>query len=374
MRDSYIIWLLLWFFVKQGDEKMNILFLYDYPPKGTGLSVLGETFHKGLQELGHTITPHSLFDYSGIEHILQTKKFDLSLGIGYWNDSPREISLPKKFNVKSVLYWVSEGFIPKYQDIIPQADLLLATSEYSREIFVRDLPSMTEKIKVLYPGTDTNFFVPSQESPEKLFSTFDSGGGVKGCEEALQAVKIVTKDTTDFKYIIHIPNIEYPMEKQYYFKLRDLVKKYNLEKVVSLVAGVKFLKEKMPGLYQSMWFYLAPLRMACFGLPLIEAGACGVPTLAGNWKPMNEIIQDSQNGLLFNYAQKIAIKKDWEGVKFEEEWHFSDPQDMADSILTILYNKPHRNKMGQNARKVVEERFNYKKQSLLLEQVLEKIG
>lgn len=348
--------------------------LYDYPAHQSGLSILGEWVHRGLESLGHEVVPHNLFDVRGVLKKLETNKFDLSFGVGYWNDAQREIEIPKSLGLKSVVYWVSEANVPKFQDLIPKCDLLLATSEFSKEIFEKFVPALEGKVKVTYPGTDTNFYKPDPESkPSRVFSTFVSSGEVKGCEDGILASKVLVEEgIKDFKYIIHMPFIEYPLEKEYYIKLAKEVESLNLKNNVSLVAGFKFPKEKMPKLYHTMNSFLATWRQACFGFPIIEAGACGVPTIAGNWKPMSEIIKDGETGLLYK-GEKQPFKKSLEGADFYEDWGYGDIKDIATKMKMVLDNQNERNRLGENARNYIVDNFGTEKRIKLLEAELLKI-
>ena len=352
---------------------MKILLLYDCPAHQSGLSILGEWVHKGLDSLGHEIVPHSLFDPQGAFNLLKASKYDLCLGIGYWSDAQREIELPKSLGVKTAVYWVSEGAIPKFLDLIPKCDLLLATSEFSKGIFEKFVPGLEGKVKVAYPGTDTEFYKPKPElKPSRIFSTFVSSGNVKGCEDGISASKILSEEIKDFKYIIHMPFTEYPLEREYYIKLHKIMEAMELQKNVSLVAGIKFPRETMPKVYQTMAAFLAPWHQACFGFPIIEAGACGVPTVGGNWQPINEIIKDGETGLLFTGEQK-PYTKFLEGVTFDEIWNYGDPYDMAEKMKKILDNPDERNRLGENARKYVVENFESKKRIKALEEELLKV-
>ena len=352
---------------------MKILLLADYPFHQSGLSVLAESCYKGLTELGHEVTVCSLFDPQGINTLCSSKQFDLSLGIGYWQDAERQISIPKKYNIPVALWWVSEANVPKYQDIIPKADLLLTTSNYSTKVFQKYVPE--SKPKTLYIGTDVDFYKPNPEiEVKRSFATFISSGEIKGAEEALTAVKFLKDKNLQYSYIVHSPFAkEYKLEKDFMLRLQNLVFKHSLEKWTSLVAGLKIPVEKMPWIYQSMYAYLAPLRMACFGIPLIEAGACGTPSIAGAWEPMSEIIEDGKTGILIPHMAKGISPKFQEGIWYTEEYKMIDTTILAEKIEWLLNNPEERNKMGQNARKVVEERFNSKKQIKLLEKELLKL-
>jgi glycosyltransferase involved in cell wall biosynthesis len=352
---------------------MKILLLYDYPAHQSGLSILGEWVHKGLTSLKHEIIPMNLFNSQGIDQACRNEKFDLVLGVGYWNDAQRQIDIPKRYGQKVAVYWVSEGAIPAYVDVIKKCDLLLTTSQYCKEIFDRDVSHINTK--VIYPGTDTEFYnVNRKVEPNKTFATFVSSGEVKGVEEAIYACKKL-KDIgyDDFSYIIHIPFTEYPLERTYANHLEDLSGINGLSRNVKIVRGVKFPKEAMPRLYQSLNFYLAPWRMAGFGFPIIEAGACGVPTIAGNWKPMNEIVLNDQNGKLFKGTQKETTKT-WEGKTFKETWTYGDPEDIALKIKDFFeMDSSMKNWCGSIARGMVIEKFETTKQIKKLEEELLKI-
>ena len=352
---------------------MKILLSCDFPFHQSGLSVLAESCYKGLTELGHEVIPHSLFDFMGTDLLLTGTKFDVSLGIGYWNDAPTQIALPKRYNVPTCVWYVSEASVPKYQDIVSKADLLLTTSNYSTKVFQRDVPE--SRPKTLYIGTDVDFYKPNPEIEVKRgFATFISSGEIKGAEEALTAVKFLKDKNLQYSYIVHSPFAkEYKLEKDFMLRLQNLVAKHKLEKWTSLVAGLKIPVEKMPWIYQSMFAYLAPLRMACFGIPLIEAGACGTPSICGNWEPMSEIIEDGKTGILIPHMAKGISPKFQEGLWYTEEYKMIDTTILAEKMEWLLNNPEERNKMGQNARKLVEERFNSKKQIKILEQELLKL-
>jgi len=350
---------------------MKILLTADTPFHGSGLSVLGESCYEGLKKLGHEVVTHSLFDHYGIEKLLQTQKFSVHLGVGYWANSVQQISLPKQYGVPTAVYWVSEGNVPKFQDIIPETDLLLVTSNFSKKIFERYVPD--SKPKTLYPGCDTEFFKPNEnEKPYKSTCSFVSSGEVKAIEEGLEAVRKM-KNKEGFRFIIHSPHTEYSLEKLYMLKLKGIIKENNLESYTSLVSGHKFPKEIMPKLYQKMFFYLAVFKMGCFGLPIIEAGACGIPVIGGKWEPMSEIIIPGKTGILVPSAETRLHTKTMEGVEYTEEWEIVDTDILANEIQWLLENEDERNRLGKNAREHIVENFNVEKQIKKLETELLKL-
>jgi len=208
-----------------------------------------------------------------------------------------------------------------------------------------------------------------------MFSSFVSSGEVKGIEEGLEAVKKMHfRVDAPFKYIIHSPHTEYSMERLYMIKLKQLIIDYNIINWINLVSGYKLPKKNMPKIYQNLWFYLSLFRMGCFGLPLIEAGACGIPVIGGNWEPMSEIIIPGKTGILIPSAETRLHTKTMEGVEFTEEWEIADTDILADEIRWLLLNEEERNRLGKNAREHIVENFNVEKQIKKLEIELKKIA
>jgi glycosyltransferase involved in cell wall biosynthesis len=350
---------------------MKIFLTCDYPFIASGLSVLAQTAYEELKNMGHEITVHSLFDHNGIDKILQTQKFDVHLGVGYWANAKEQIQLPKKYGVKTATWWVSEANVPKHQDLVSQADALIVISNYSKRIFEQYVPDC--KPIVVYPGCDIDFYKPRPQKPSRLFSTFVSSGEVKGCEEVLTSINYLKSKNLDFKYIIHSPHTEYKLEKDYMLRLKQIVQNNQLDKWVSLVGGVKMPLEKMPALYQTLYFYMCSMRMGCFGLPIIEAGACGIPTIAGDWEPMSESIIDGETGILVPYMAQAQFPKYMEGIWFTERYKLIDSEILANKIADLLQDETKRNRMGESARKHVEQNFNVHTQIKKLEQELLKI-
>ncbi len=64
-------------------------------------------------------------------------------------------------------------------------------------------------------------------------------------------------------------------------------------------------KEVMPLIYNTFDVLLAPSRSEGFGIPIIEAQACGVPVIVSNFTSMPELIQPGVTGELVDIAYKV---------------------------------------------------------------------
>jgi glycosyltransferase involved in cell wall biosynthesis len=90
-------------------------------------------------------------------------------------------------------------------------------------------------------------------------------------------------------------------------------------------------------LNQAMMFVYAP-RLEPFGLAPLEANACGIPVVAVAEGGVRETIVDGFNGLLVE----------------------NDPQVMAAVIQRLIENPTYACQLGQNGRRLVEERWSLK--------------
>ena len=86
--------------------------------------------------------------------------------------------------------------------------------------------------------------------------------------------------------------------------------------------------------------FVLPSLFETFGIVLIEAMASGKPVIASNIPGPNEIIQNGYNGFLF-----------------EKENH----KELTDCLKLLLNDNPLQKKIGENAKKTVEERYTFEK-------------
>jgi len=81
---------------------------------------------------------------------------------------------------------------------------------------------------------------------------------------------------------------------------------------------------------------LMPSEMESFGLAALEAMACGVPTIATRVGGVPELVNDGENGLLFNVGDVDA---------------------MSSAAISLLRDQPRLAKMAEAARKTAQDHF-----------------
>lgn len=147
----------------------------------------------------------------------------------------------------------------------------------------------------------------------------------KGFDFLIDSWKLVAKKYPDWQLNIYG---EGPLREQ----LQEQIDRQGLSSVVKLCGRTSNITEK----YSQHSFYLMSSRAEGLGLVLLEAAACGLPLVAYDCPSgPSEIITDGMNGYLISRVGDSTI--------------------MADRILNLIEDEELRNKMGQNAKQMVEK-------------------
>jgi starch synthase len=363
---------------------MKVLVLYDYPPSPGGLATQGDLLYKGLLELG--VHVHAVNSESAQEKEWYYRWFkpDVVVGIGYWGHTPQLILHPQRYGIQAVPWLVADGYIANYQEVLNELPLILVTSNWVKEMYVRD-GIKGDKIVVLPVGCDTDTFIPRAKKDPKIASVRESlgvsedelliltvGGDAasKGAQEVMQALAIIDKDAPDWKYVCKV----WPQPRTLAQNLADLkmANDLGIDKKVTYATNT-ISRNFMPYLIGACDIYAAPSRLEGFGMPQVEAGACGKPVISIKAMGMLDTLIDGETALLARVAQKIVVNEVILGPEsgYEDKHHikFSIPrtvdyranvQDIAKDLLTLMRNKALREKMGRAGRERVVENFDYR--------------
>jgi alpha-maltose-1-phosphate synthase len=363
---------------------MKILVLYDYPPSPGGLATQGDLLYRGLTEMG--IDAHAVHFESAQEKEWYYRWFkpDVVVGVGYWGHTPQLVLHPQRYGVQAVPWLVADGYIANYQEILNALPLILVTSNWVKEMYVRD-GIRSEIIEVLPVGCDTKAFIPFEKDDPKILSVREAlgispdqlmiltvGGDAasKGAQEVMQALAIIDKQAPDWKYVCKV----WPQPRTKVQNLADLEMATNLgiEKNVTYATNT-ISRNFMPYLVGACDIYAAPSRLEGFGMPQVEAGACEKPVIGIRAMGMLDTLVHRQTALLAKVAQKIVVSQvmvgDESGYEDKHRVIFNEPrtvdyraniQDIAKYLLTLMEDPKLREKMGKAARKHVVGNFDYR--------------
>jgi glycosyltransferase involved in cell wall biosynthesis len=200
------------------------------------------------------------------------------------------------------------------------------------------LKKYKHKIEVIPNGVDAGKFKPikvDKSANNLLFflSLLDEFHRYKGLNYLLRALKIVKKEIHDVKLIIGGEG--------------ELMSEYqHMANSVCLNGDVEFHgfipDENIVEYYNKCNAFVLPSASTTqegFGIVLLEALACGTPVIS------TEIVGVAED-----------VKKNNAGVIVPPK----DSKALADAIIYILKNEDLAKKMGENGRRLVEERYTWK--------------
>jgi glycosyltransferase involved in cell wall biosynthesis len=144
----------------------------------------------------------------------------------------------------------------------------------------------------------------------------------------------------------------------------------------------------MPYLVAACDIYAAPSRLEGFGMPQVEANACGRPVIGLQAMGMLDTLVDGETAFLAGVATENRIGEAVLGMESgyaEEQRIVFDPpriadyrasvSDIARALLKLMNDPELRRKMGEAGRRRVVERFDYRRVAKKFMQIVtERLG
>jgi starch synthase len=363
---------------------MKVLVLYDYPPSPGGLATQGDLLYRGLQEMG--IDTHAVHFESAQEKEWYYRWFepDVVVGVGYWGHVPNLVLHPLRYGVRPVPWLVADGYIAKYQEVLNDLPLILVTSNWVKEMYVRDGID-GERIEVLPVGCDTDSFRPFDKNDKKILAVRDAlgvapdqlmiltiGGDAasKGAQEVMQALAIIDSKAPDWKYVCKVwPQ---PRTKRQNLSDLEMAIQLGIEKNVTYATNT-ISRNFVPYLIGACDIYAAPSRLEGFGMPQVEAGACEKPVIGIEAMGMLDTLVQGETAFLAKVAQKIVVNEvileDQDGLEGKQKIKFQQPRtvdyrasvnDIARYLMKLMTNEELRIKMGKAGRERAIRNFDYR--------------
>ncbi len=374
---------------------MKILVLYTYPPAPGGLATQGDLLYKGLLEIG--VDAHAAHLKSDLEKewYYRWYKPDAVVGIGFWGDVPDIVLHPQRFGMRAVPWILADGYVANYREVLDAMPLILVTSDWVRETFIRD--GVRGDHTVTLPiGCDTDAFIPrSQDDPkvravrealdvpqdERLILTVGGDAASKGGREVMEALATLGDAVPPWRYVCKV----WPQERTNVQNKLDLelVRSLGIQDRVSFPTH-QVSRNLMPYLLAACDIYAGPSRLEGFGMPQVEAGACGKPVIGIRAMAMLDTLVHGETAFLARVAQEIRITEAVLGpeagfepghrVVFEKprvsDYRASVP-DIAGYLKLLLNDADLCRRMGEAGRRRAMERYDYRLVARRLVEILE---
>src|SRR5674536_65580 len=119
--------------------------------RGLGDVYKRQLLYRGLLEMG--VDAHAVHLESAQEKEWYYRWFEpnVVVGVGYWGHTPQLVLHPQRYGMQPVPWLVADGYIANYQEILNALPLILVTSNWVKEMYVRDGIN-GDKIEVLPVG------------------------------------------------------------------------------------------------------------------------------------------------------------------------------------------------------------------------------
>jgi glycosyltransferase involved in cell wall biosynthesis len=350
---------------------MKILLLFDYPPPPGGLATQGELLLRGLLDLGVDTRVAHLDSALEKEWYYSWFKPDAVVGIGYWGMTPQLVLHAQQHGVLPIPWLVANGYVVNYRETLSNLPLMLVTSRWVKEVYVRDGIS-GDNIEVLPVGCDTDGFVPYPKSDPRvraaraalgvredqlLILTIGGDAASKGGREVMRALASLGEQIPDYRYVCKVWE-QSSTDKQNLLDMQ-LAEDLGIQQKV-LFCGGRVSRQFMPFLLSACDVYAAPSRLEGFGMGQVEAGACGKPVIGIRAMAMLETLVHGQTALLASVAtENVATGATVGSEAGFEPGHrieFPSPRivdyrasvpDLAQHLRTLLNDPAERRRMGE---------------------------
>jgi len=235
------------------------------------------------------------------------------------------------------------------EELKTKASAFIAVSNFIRnKLIEQGYPQ--EKIIQHYIGVDTVKFSPlSQKADERYILCVGRHTEKKGIDTLLRAFARIAAKHPDVT-LLQVG------QGSLTAKLQTLTKQLGLDRRVRFLGAQPH--EKVLELMQQAEIFALPSQIAksgeCEGLPIVilEASACGVPVLSTYHSGIPEAVIDGETGFL------VSEK---------------DDKSLADKLDIVLSDRNFGEKMGQQGRELINERFDIRKQTAKLEGIYDSL-
>lgn len=190
---------------------------------------------------------------------------------------------------------------------IRKAKKVITVSGTEVHSIFRHFPEMVNKLEVIPNAIATHFYAPAELNeppdfilPKRYIFFHGNGDPKKNLDGVLHAfASIVEEGKADFQLLLSELDDK---------NLNKTLHRLNLKHIRSYVIAAGYIpNKKLPQVYSNALIFLYPGIRESFGLPIIEAMACGVPVITSNKSALPETAGDA--AIYINPLEHFQIKE-----------------------------------------------------------------
>ncbi len=224
--------------------------------------------------------------------------------------------------------WAAEQLIPA---VYRKVAFEVISPSTRGDLIRRGLPP--ERIRTVYCGMDHDRFrladPPPRDEPPLLVS-WSRLRRYKSVDVAIRAFALVRREIPGARLLVMGRGPDRP-------RLEKLVRKLGLQDAVVFPGHLPW--EELVGILHRARLFLNPSPKEGWGLTVIEAACCGLPTVAADSPGLRDSVRDGETGMLVPYG---------------------DPEAMAGAALALLRDSDRWRRMSGQARRW-SERFSWER-------------
>ena len=189
-----------------------------------------------------------------------------------------------------------EKKIARYRDVADRADRIICVSENTRRDFLGFFPYAESKTCIIGEGVDEQFCPRSREEIDKIKSKYGIRADYILYVGALSKRKNILRMFEAFQKARRRidANLQFVAAGNLTYGREDILKYITDNKCGDEIVLAGYVPdEDLPALYSGARLFLFTTLYEGFGLPILEALACGAPVLTSNVSAMPEVGGDS---------------------------------------------------------------------------------
>jgi glycosyltransferase involved in cell wall biosynthesis len=312
-------------------------------------------FHSGLYYIGYSLAVAKDLRRQGCDiiHIINLSQYAPIF---------RRFSPKTKIVLNMRAEWLTQLDRRLVEARLEKVDLVIGNSDYVTNKIRSAFPRFAGRCQTVWNGTDPDYFVPgksrleSSDRPVKRLLFVGRISPEKGIHVLIDAMPLVLERFPQAQLEIVGPIGQLPRNcivdldtdpevqrlssfyggVEYHDQLKAQVRRLRLESHVHFHPGLPH--PEVLSRYQTADLFVFPSISETFGVPVIEAMACGTPVVAGRAGGIPELVVSGKTGLLVERG---------------------NPRQLADAILKILADSCLARSMGEWGRKRVQDHFSW---------------
>jgi glycosyltransferase involved in cell wall biosynthesis len=242
----------------------------------------------------------------------------------------RRASFVRDTNLREAIGTMAFYPIGMQSFVARRLDRVLTSSEWSADQITRDFGVEPERIRNVSNGLDTELYSPDPrvaKQPDELLCVGRAGDPNKGIRTLIDALARVPRHLK-----LTLVDSDHPDNPVF-----EWARRAGVEKRLDVTGRVP--TDELVALYRRAAIVVVPSRTEGFGLPAVEAMACGTPVVASEAGALPEVMRLGGGGLL--------VPPD-------------DPAALADGIAQLARAPERRARLAASARERIEQRLSWR--------------